>query len=379
MLKNLVKVFVAILIIFIFSVVSFFLGYHFYLTGERLPYTNSSTTPVVISEAMMQVKNKYYSPVNKKKLIDGAITGIVDSLGNPFASYLDTKTFNSFQTHMSGNYSGVGMGLDGKKGQVKVLTVFDNSPAQKAGLKANDLIINVNNKSTKDLTSEAVAVLIKGKSGTKVTITIKRKGETKVFAMRRKTIEFPNAISRMEKGNVGYVRLHSFTDNASDEVSREIKKQLKKGAKKIIFDLRSNPGGELIEAVNVTSLFLKDGLVLKTQDKSKNEKTYNATGGFVYGGPLIVLVDENSASASEIVSGALKDHNRATLVGTRTFGKGTVQEVTMLSNGGAILIPTQYWLTPNGTNISKKGILPDVVVKDVKQQLPEALDLASSK
>ena len=375
MIKSAIKASLLILVIAFFSALSFLLGYHFYLTGIPLPYTSSVTLPPVVNEAINQLEYKYYAPVNKQKLINGAINGIVEALGNPYAQYLDPKTYNSFQTSMSGNYSGVGMSIGGKKGNVRILTVFENSPAAKAGLMKDDRITKIDEKSAASMAPDTASALIKGKSGTKVRLTVKRKEVIKTFLLIRKTIEFPNATSRMETSSIGYVRLHSFTDNASSEVAREVNKLRKKGAKAIVFDLRGNPGGELTEAVNVSSLFIKNGMILKTQDRTKNEKTYNATGKFVFGGPLVLLVDQDSASASEIVSGALKDHHRAKLVGTKTFGKGTVQSVTILSNGGAILIPTQYWLTPDGTNISKKGITPDIVIKETSQQLPRALQL----
>lgn len=374
MIKRLTKVGVFLLIIVLISVSSFLFGYHSYLIGFPLFTSKNAALQTIINEATGIVSKKYVEPVEKDKLTGGAIKGIVDSLNDPFAQYLDMKDYKGFKHAISGTYSGIGVYIEGKKREVFITKVMEESPAQEEGLKKGDQILKIDSIDTSKITIEQSASKIRGKAETVVRLVIKRQDKVLNFNVTRKDIDFPNIITKVKKPGIGYVMVHSFTKDVGEKTAKEIEDLKKKGIKSLILDLRGNPGGQLTEAINISSLFLENGLILKTVNRQKEQETYSANGDYIFSGRLVVLVDSGSASASEIVAGALKDHKRAYVIGEKTFGKGVVQEVVMLSNGGAIIIPTQKWLTPNGTSISEKGIIPNKTVKNPDKQLAEAVD-----
>ena len=378
-MTRLTKIIVFILIIVLSSLGSFLLGYHFYLIGNPLFPSRNASLPTVLNEAVRLIDSRYYEPVSKDKLINGAVEGMVDSLNDPYAQYLDKKRYSRFRTSLKGSYYGIGMYIQSKDKKVFITEVFNNSPAKKAGLKGGDQILEINGKLTAKMTADTASENIKGEEGTKVKLIIIRNKSKKTYSITRAKIEVPNIISKMKADDIGYIMLHSFTDDVGKKMSKSISELKKQGAKKIILDLRGNPGGELKEAVNVASLFIKEGLIVKTKNRDNEETVYNTSGNYTFEGRIVVLVNQGSASASEIVAGAIKDHKRGQLIGEKTFGKGSIQEVIMLSNGGALIIPSQQWLTPSGNSISKQGIKPNIKVKGTSKQLKKAIDFLSQK
>ncbi len=331
----------------------------------------------LLKETLSHIDETFYDDVSKPKVLDGAINGIMEALDNPYASYYPPKEFKHFKTSMAGNYSGVGIVIGGKKGQIKVLKVFESSPAKSKGLLKDEAIIAIDGKSTKKLDTEQASELIKGPEGTTVTMTLEKNKKKRDVAIKRARITFPN-ISSKTFGDIGYVSMHFFNNEATKNLSKEIRALEKKNIKSLILDLRNNPGGQLDEAIDVSSLFIDKGVIVKTKNKDKEETVYSATGNKIFDNKIVVLISENSASASEIVAGAIQDRHRGTIVGVKSFGKGTVQQVVSLSNGGALVIPNEKWLTPNGRDITKKGITPDVKIKSGKGKVDTQLEKAKS-
>ena len=331
----------------------------------------------LIEETIGQIDDVYYDKISKTKVIDGAINGIIEALDNPYANYYPPKEFKHFKTSMAGNYSGVGIVIGGKKGQIKVLKVFEGSPAKSKGLKKGEEIVKIDGKSTKKLDTEQAAELIKGPENSTVILTMKNGKKQRDVSIVRAKIVMPN-ISSKTFGKTGYISMHFFNNNASDNLKSSILKLEKKGIKNLIIDLRNNPGGQLDEAIDVASLFIDKGVIVKTKNKNKEETVYSATGNKVFSKDLIVLISENSASASEIVAGAIQDRHRGRILGVKSFGKGTVQQVVSLSNGGALVIPNEKWLTPNGRDITKKGITPDIKIKAGKGKVDTQLEKAKA-
>ncbi len=316
----------------------------------------------LLQEAVSKIDETYYENTSKKQLLNGAIAGMMDALKNPYASYYPPSDYKDFQTSLQGNYSGIGVVIGGKKGAIKALKIFEDSPAKKAGVKSGELIAKIDGKTTEKMDTEQAADLIKGPEGTTVKLTLKTGKKERVISIIRRTITFPNVTKKLY-GKIGYINMHFFNGEASRELKKAILSLQKKGMKNLILDLRSNPGGQLNEAINVSSLFIDKGVIVRTKNKEKQETVYSATGNKIFSGKIIVLVSENTASASEIVSGAIQDRHRGIVLGVKTFGKGTVQQITQLSNDGALVIPSEKWLTPNGRDITKVGVKPDIILK----------------
>ncbi len=294
----------------------------------------------VVNEAIDTVNDTYYRKIPKKDLANKAIAGIVSSLDDRFSNYFDPKSYAKFQLQQSGEFAGIGVQVVRHNSGLRVVEVYDGSPAKEARLAAGDIIVAVNGRPLEGKTSDASIALIQGRIGTDVKLTVQRDGKRRQVTLRRDTISVPAVTSSLRtiKGKkYGVVRLDQFSSGAHGEVNGALRKALKGGAKGIVFDLRSNPGGLVTEAQLVASAFLSDGKIVTTKGRAVPSKTLSAVGDPVAPKiPLVVLVDRNSASAAEIVAGALQDRKRATLVGTRTFGKGVFQEVLELSNGGAL-------------------------------------------
>ncbi len=353
----------AVIFLVIILVASSFSGGFFYST-----FVHNKAKPSkgfdhsLLKEVLSTINNAYYDDISSRRMLNGAIDGMVESLDNPYAAYYTPKEYKHFKTSMSGHYSGIGIVIGGKKGNVKVLRVVPDAPAAKKGLKKGDLILEVDGKTTKKMNLDRAAEAIKGPSGTQVTLLTERASKSKKVEITRAKITFPN-ISTKTFSKTGYINMHFFSRGVAEELKESIIKLQEKGIKNLILDLRSNPGGQLNEAVEVSSLFIDKGIVIRTKDKDKKETTYSSTGGKIFSGKLVVLIGESSASASEIVAGAIQDRHRGTLVGEKSFGKGTVQQIIGLSNGGVLAVPSEKWLTPNGRDITKKGINPNIVVK----------------
>jgi carboxyl-terminal processing protease len=349
----------------------------------------------VVNEAIDTVNDTYYRKIPKKDLANKAIAGIVSSLDDRFSNYFDPKSYAKFQLQQSGEFAGIGVQITHAAGGLRIVEIYDGSPAKRAKLALGDVIVGVNGQSLRDKSSDAAVALIQGHIGTDVKLTVSRNGKRRDVTLQRDTISVPAVTSstRTIKGKkYAVVRLDQFSSGAHGELDAALRKALKGGAKGIVFDLRDNPGGLVTEAQLVASAFLSDGKIVTTKGRSVPSKTLSAVGDPIAPKtPLVVLVDRNSASAAEIVAGALQDRKRATLVGTRTFGKGVFQEVLELSNGGALDITAGQYFLPSGRNLggagvsTGSGLTPDVAAADnpktpkVDEGLDKALDVLPAK
>ncbi|HEY3375742.1 MAG TPA: S41 family peptidase [Candidatus Aquicultor sp.] len=360
----------AIIILAVLVVFSSFAGGMFLGKSieQRYAQDYASDIPSVdkVGEVLQIIDHAYVDPVSDRKLVNGAVQGMVDAIGDPFTHYLDATHFKAFNEETSGHFDGIGVVVsEGKTKELVVVKPIEGTPAARAGIKANDVIVKIGDKATRGMDQESAVKLIKGKAGTKVTLTIRREGEKKLltFTLVREQINVPNVTSKMLKNQVGYARIEQFNQRTGEDLKKEFDKLSGEGMKGFILDLRQNPGGIVDEAVNVGSQFIQSGPIVKIKSKTGQIDSRDATGGADTTTPVVVLVDKGSASASEIVSGALQDYKRAVIVGTTTFGKASVQTVIRLSDGSGILLTTDHYLTPAGRMIHKKGIKPDVIVK----------------
>lgn len=317
----------------------------------------------ILDEIYKVINDQYVEKANKDKLLEGAITGMLDSLGDDYTRHFKAKDFQHVNEITEGRFEGVGMTMESANGILSIVSTIENTPAAAAGLKTGDRITEINGKSTKGMTIDKAVSQIKGKSGTEVTLTIGRDGvDPFKVTITRAEIRIPNMQSRME-GEFGYLRLiHSFDSSAGEEVRAEIEKLKEQGAKGIIFDLRGNPGGLLMSGVDVASAFIDKGVIVSIKEKKGAERKYTAVGHADKDIPLVILVNKGSASASEIVAGAIQDYERGPVIGDQTFGKGSVQTVMDLSDGSGLIITTAKYYTPKGRSISKVGITPDIKI-----------------
>jgi carboxyl-terminal processing protease len=336
------------------------------------------------AEIIDSIEGNFYKPVDEKKLDDASLKGIVESLNDPYSHYLTPKEARQFDEDVSGHFEGVGMNVEQDRRGLKVLRVFEDSPAEGARIRRGDFILGVDGRSIAGVNSEVATSRIKGPSGTSVELRVYTPGEDRdrTVKVKRERIEVPVATGRVVERaghKLGVVELAGFSDGAHALLSREIKKVRDRGAEAIVIDLRGNGGGLLLEAVAVSSLFIESGEIVSVRGPHRPERTHDAEGDAILPEdvPVVTLVDGGSASASEIVTGALRDRGRATVVGTRTFGKGLVQEVEHLSNGGVLDLTVANYYLPNGETISTRGIKPEVrAVDDPDTDRDEALPVA---
>ncbi len=337
------------------------------------------------AEVIDSIQQNFYKPVDKSTLDDASLKGIVQALDDPFSHYLTPKEADRFDESVSGEFEGVGMNVEQDRRGLKVLRVFENSPAETSGIRRGDLIVEVDGRSLAGIDSGVATSRIKGPSGTSVRLSVVSPGGDSVrrVSVKRERISVPVASGRIVERDgkkLGVVELTGFSAGAHGLLRREIDQLLRKGAKGIVLDLRGNGGGLLSEAVLVSSIFIENGKIVSVRGRSRAERTQDAQGDAIKEDiPVAVLVDRGSASASEIVTGALRDRDRATVVGTRTFGKGLVQEVNRLSNGGVLDLTVANYYLPDGETITKAGIKPQVKAQDDPETdrdeaLPKALD-----
>jgi carboxyl-terminal processing protease len=337
----------------------------------------------VRAELIDSIESNFYKPVDEKKLNDASLKGIVESLNDPYSHYLTSKEAKALNDSISGHFEGVGMNVEQNKRGLKVLRVFDGSPAERAGIQRGDFILGVNGQSIAGVNSQVATSRIKGPAGTAVTLRVFTPGQDRDRSVRvkRERIEIPVARGRIVERDghkVGVAELLTFSSGAHGLLRSKIDGLLKSGAEAVVLDLRGNGGGLLSEAVLVSSIFVEDGKIVSVRGRHRPERTQNAEGDAIDPKiPVVTLVDGGSASASEIVTGALRDRHRAKVVGTRTFGKGLVQEVQGLSNGGVLDITVANYYLPGGKTISTKGIKPEIrAVDNPKTNRDEALPVA---
>jgi carboxyl-terminal processing protease len=292
----------------------------------------------------------------------GAVQGLLDATGDKYAEYFDKRHLGYFNEQSAGEFGGIGVTIGEKGGTAAVVSVMPNTPALKAGMRPGDVFVSIDGTKQSKWTSDEVVKKVRGESGTVVRLVMKRGEATKPFNITRAKIEVPNTEVRMIGKDVGYVRLYSFNQKSSADLRDAISKLEKQGAKGFVLDLRDDPGGLLGQAVDVASLFIPDGVIVRVDERGKPEEVSRATGQVETDAPVVLLVNGNSASASEIVAGALQDHGRAKLVGEKTYGKGSVQTVEELSFGGAVKFTIAHYLTPKKRVINGKGLTPDYVV-----------------
>ena len=334
-------------------------------SGQKQSAENAGKLQQKVIEELQQ---HYYKKVDVGKLSRAGVDGLLQSLQDPWTVYFTPAEMRLFTEQTEGKYSGIGAALEKKKDKLFIAAVFDRSPAKKAGLRAGDEIISVDGEVTEGLSLEASIAKIKGPAGTKVTLRIRTVGgQPRTLTITRQEISIPLTDSKLLTAGaekVGYVELSQFADGAGRQVGAALRRMVQKGAGWIIFDLRNNGGGLLTEAVDVASDFIRSGTIVSTQGLHSPKEILKADGDVVTRLPVVLLVNGYTASASEIVSGALQDYHRAHLIGTRTFGKGLVQNVYSLPGGAALKITTAVYLTPAGRDINTRGIAPDLVVKD---------------
>jgi carboxyl-terminal processing protease len=328
-------------------------------------------------DVFQRVRSEYVEPVSEKELMENALKGMLTGL-DPHSAYMNAEEFREIQEDSTGEFSGLGVEVVPESGFFKVIVPMDDTPASKAGIKAGDMITGLNGKTTRRLSPKDAFDLMRGPPNTEITLTIKRKGvdHPLEISMRREVIHIQVVKGRMEPGSVGYVRLTEFTERAEAALKQAVQSLRQKAGgelKALVLDLRNNPGGLLDQAVAVSSDFVPRGDIVTTRARHAEDcQRLGAKGtDIVAGVPLVVLINSGSASASEIVAGALQDHRRAVLVGTRSFGKGSVQaEIPLPGNNGAMQLTTARYYTPSGRSIQGRGIAPDVLVAETREEVP---------
>ena len=326
----------------------------------------------LFSEVLEKVQDEYVDEIDQAEVMDSAINGVLQSL-DPYSAYMSPKIFEEMETETSGKFGGLGIEVSMEAGVVKVITPIDDTPAARAGIKAGDYIVRINGEQVQGKTLMQAVNLMRGPIGSSIEITIRRKGlkKAKIFKITREIIEIRSVVSKSIDNKIGYLRLRAFNENSSNQLKKEISK-LEKNNKLVgyIFDLRNNPGGLLSQAVKITDFFLNDGEIVSTRGRKsrENRKFFAKKGDRIKGKPLIVLINNGSASASEIVAGALQDQKRAVLLGETTFGKGSVQSIIPLRNRGAIRLTISKYYLPSGKSISEVGVSPDIKVEEQEKE-----------
>ena len=322
----------------------------------------------LFGEVFEKINREYVDEINQSESMDSAINGLLQSL-DPYSSYMSPEIFEEMQTETSGKFGGLGIEVSMEAGVVKVISPIDDTPASKAGIKAGDYIVKINNTQVQGKSLSEAVDLMRGPIGTDIELTVRRKGTKKAltFSITREIIEVQSVKSDLLDNNIGYIRLTSFNDNSSQQIKKQIQKLKKnKNLNAFILDLRNNPGGLLSQAIKISDFFLENGEIVSTKSrkKSENRKWFAKKGDIINGKTLLVLINYGSASASEIVAGALKDHKRAIILGESSYGKGSVQSIIPLKNKGAIRLTVAKYYLPSGKSISEVGVKPDIEVNE---------------
>jgi carboxyl-terminal processing protease len=322
----------------------------------------------LFGEVLEKINKEYVDEINQSEGMDSAINGLLQSL-DPYSSYMSPEIFQEMQTETSGEFGGLGIEVSMEAGVVKVISPIDDTPASKAGIKAGDYIVKINNTQVQGKSLSEAVDLMRGPVGSSIELTVRRRGVKKAltFNITREIIEVQSVKSDLLENNIGYIRLTSFNDNSSQQIKKQIKKlKENENLKAFILDLRNNPGGLLSQAIKISDFFLENGEIVSTKSrkKSENRKWFARKGDITDGKTLLVLINYGSASASEIVAGALKDHKRAILLGESSYGKGSVQSIIPLKNKGAIRLTVAKYYLPSGKSISEVGVRPDIEVNE---------------
>ena len=322
----------------------------------------------LFSEVLNKIDKEYVESVNQNDVMDAAINGVLQSL-DPYSAYMSPEVFNDMQTETSGKFGGLGIEVGMEHGVVKVISPIDNSPASRVGVKAGDYIVKINDIQVQGKSLTEAVQIMRGPVGSDIKITVRRRGVKKaiIFKITREIIKIESVKSKYIDKSIGYLRLTSFNENSGDQIKDKIKEfNKKKDIKSYILDLRNNPGGLLSQAIKISDFFLENGEIVSTKGRkiSENRRWFAKKGDLTKGKTLIVLINEGSASASEIVAGALKDHKRAILVGQNSYGKGSVQSIIPLKNKGAIRLTISKYYLPSGKSISEVGVTPDIEVEE---------------
>ena len=350
-----------------------------FLIGNVVSFTKKETTNSSVPSELKEfvdtyndIVNNYYDKVNKEELIDAGIKGMINYLDDPYATYFDGTSSTNFNQTLEGNYEGVGIEVTLDNNKVKITKVFADTPAKKAGIKVGDYITKVNGESVEGKSLSDVVSLIKNAKNKEVEITITRDNQEKAMKVTRTTVDMPYTSSKVYEENgkkIGYLKIEMFSNNITKQVKKELESLKKKNIDKLVIDVRDNPGGYLTQVTEILSLFMtKKDVIYQLQTKNNKEKVYSTSSKATYSYPVVVLINENSASASEILASAFKETYNAEIVGVNSYGKGTVQKTGDLNNGDTIKYTVQKWLTPKGNWINEKGVTP---TKEVKLELKE--------
>ena len=351
-------------IIIFFILLNLFLIKNFLSASEENIYDKID----LFGEVLNKINKEYVEEIDQSEAMDAAINGVLQSL-DPYSAYMSPESFENMQTETSGEFGGLGIEVSMEAGVVKVISPLDDSPAYEAGVKAGDYIVKINNIQVQGKTLNEAVEIMRGPVGSDIEITVRRKGVKKalVFNITRKIIKVRSVKSKIIDNNIGYIRLTAFNENSSNQIKKKINEFNKnENIEKFILDLRNNPGGLLSQAIKITDFFLSSGEIVSTKSRQENEnrKWFAQAGDILNGETLVVLINNGSASASEIVAGALKDHKRAILVGENSYGKGSVQSIIPLRNKGAIRLTISKYYLPSGESISEVGVAPDIVVAE---------------
>ncbi len=359
-MKNLIK------ILFLYTII-------FYFPAANAANEDNIYKKIdLFSEVLDKINKEYVDEINQSEAMDAAINGVLQSL-DPYSAYMSPESFENMQTETSGEFGGLGIEVGMEHGVVKVISPIDNSPASSVGVKAGDYIVKINDIQVQGKTLTEAVELMRGPVGSDIEITVRRRGEKKAltFVITRDIIEVASVKSEIKDEKTGYMRLTSFNENSSDQIKNKIKEFKKNGKiENYILDLRNNPGGLLSQAIKISDFFLDNGEIVSTKSKRKyeNRKWFAKKGDILKSNTLVILINYGSASASEIVAGALQDHKRAILIGESTYGKGSVQSIIPLKNNGAIRLTVSKYYLPSGKSISDVGVTPDIEVDESSEE-----------
>lgn len=387
-MNKLLKLTAAFAVVMILVIAAFATGVYFerHSADAGVSPADNAQFEKTVNEVADIIKRDALKPSSEASMTAGAVTGMLESLEDSHAAYFDAKHYQYFSEQSNGIFYGIGVTISNEGNDLVIRSVIAGTPAEAAGLKAEDVIVSIDGETRTRWDVDEAVLRIRGKEGTVVTLGIRRGGSDALheYKITRAKIDVPNIESELLEGKIGYIRLYSFTEPAGEDVRAAIGKLKDQGAKGYILDLRDNPGGLLTSAVDVGSLFIPSGVIVRVEDRTGTAEEHRATGETATDAPLVVLINGNSASASEIVGGALQDYGRAKLVGEQSYGKGSVQQIEKLSSGGAVKLTIAHYVTPKSRVIDKIGLTPDYVVTmapelqmkhDTDAQLKKAIEV----